>query len=118
MAGCAWVAAPFLSLAAAAPGCWRAVAIWLLAGTLTACGTTHQASRSVRDLPPLKLEGRVVSVDAVAELAPTPDLLAVDDEMRDFVDQYTGDVRGARQRLMMLHRAIKGAGILNLEYDP
>ena len=116
MAGCAWVAAPFLSLAAACRR--RAVAVCLLAATVAACGTTGQVARSVRDLPPLMLEGRVVPVDVVPERAPTPDLLAVDDEMRAFVDQYTGDVRGARQRLMMLHRAIKGAGTLNLEYDP
>ena len=118
MAGCAWVAAPFLSLVAASARRWRSVAVCLLAGTLAACGTTQQAARSVRDLPPLELEGRRVSVDAVSRLAPTPDLLAVDDEMRRFVEQYTGDVGGARQRLMMLHRAIKGAGTLDLEYDP
>jgi Flp pilus assembly protein TadD len=116
MTGCAWFAAPVLSLAAACR--WRAIAVCLLAVSLTACGTTHQASRTVRDLPPLQLEGRTLSVDAVPGLAPTPDLLAVDDAMRRFVDQYTGDVHGARQRLMMLHRAIKGAGTLNLEYDP
>jgi len=115
MTGCAWLAAPFLSLAAACR--WRVIAVCLLAGSLTACGTTRQISHSVGDLPPLKLNGGTVSVDAVPGLAPTPDLLAVDDEMRHFVDQYTGDVRGARQRLMMLHRAIKGAGTLSLEYD-
>lgn len=116
MARCAWFATPFLSLAVACR--WRAAVLCLLAATLAACGTTQQAARSVRDLPPLQLEGTTVSVDAVPGLAPTPDLLEVDDEMREFVDQYTGDVRGARQRLMMLHRAIKGAGTLNLEYDP
>ena len=54
----------------------------------------------------------------MAARAPTPDLLATDQDMRDFVQLYSGAVRNNRQRLMMLHRAVKGAGTLNLQYDP
>jgi Flp pilus assembly protein TadD len=57
-------------------------------------------------------------VDQVAGIAPTPDLLALDDEMREFVARYTAGVKSDRQRLKMLHGALIGAGSHDLQYDP
>ncbi len=98
--------------------CRRGIAALFVAGTLLACSTTPDPSRTVSDLPPLQLDNHSLSVDEVAARAPTPDLLAIDQEMREFVQLYTGGVRNSRQRLMMLHRAVTGAATLNVEYDP
>ena len=38
--------------------------------------------------------------------------------MREFVRRYTGDLGGARQRLVMLHGSVKGPGTLDMQYDP
>ena len=57
-------------------------------------------------------------MDQVAGIAPTPDLLALDDEMREFVARYTEGVKSDRQRLKMLHGALIGAGSHDLQYDP
>jgi tetratricopeptide (TPR) repeat protein len=101
------------------PGrCRRGITVLLVTASLLACSTTPGPSRSISELPPLHLDNHSLSVDEVAARAPTPDLLAIDQEMREFVQLYTGGVRNRRQRLMMLHRAITGAATLNLEYDP
>jgi len=101
------------------PGrCRRGAAVLLVTATLLACSSTPDASRSVSDLPPLQLANHQLTTDQVAARAPTPDLLAIDQEMREFVQLYTGGVRNSRQRLMMLHRAVTGAATLDLQYDP
>jgi Flp pilus assembly protein TadD len=101
------------------PGrCWRAMAVSTLAAALLACSTLPDSSRSVSELAPLQLEGHSVTVAEVAARAPTPDLLALDQDMRDFVALYTGGVRNRRQRLTMLHQAVTGAATLDLQYDP
>jgi len=57
-------------------------------------------------------------VQDIPALVDTPDLLAVDDEMRAFVQQYTRGVPRGRSRLMVLHSAIRGAASLGIKYDP
>jgi tetratricopeptide (TPR) repeat protein len=84
---------------------------------VAACSSFHHASRSVSDLSPLHLPEHTLTVADLAARAPTPDLLATDQEMRDFVELYTGGVRNARQRLTMLHRAVSGAATLDMQYD-
>lgn len=84
---------------------------------LAGCSTSPVASRAVSDLPPLQLATHSLEVAQVAALAPTPDLLATDQEMLDFVQLYTKGVGNSRQRLMMLLRAVTGAGTLDLQYD-
>lgn len=69
-------------------------------------------------LPPLHWEDRVVGVAAVAARAPTPDLLAVDGDMRDFVERYTRGLPRGRARLLALHRAVRGPASLGIDYDP
>ncbi len=96
----------------------RLVLLALLFAALTACTNTPARQRAVADLPPLQLETGTVSVAEVETLAPTPDLLATDQAMRDFVERYTGGVVSSRQRLMNLHRAVRGHASLGIEYDP
>jgi Flp pilus assembly protein TadD len=100
---------------------WRLFALALvLIGALSACaGTPSILDTQVTDqLAPLQLaDGELAASEAAAGVA-TPDLLAMDDSMRDFVARYTGGTGNSRQRMMALHRAITGAGILNIQYDP
>ena len=98
--------------------CWRGVAMLLICIATLACSTTPEHVRSVSQLAPLQLEHQTVTVADVAASVPTPELLATDAQMREFVQLYTGGVRNSRQRLMMLHRAITGIATLNIEYDP
>lgn len=84
---------------------------------LSACAATGPVPR-VGDLAPLELDDRRVEVADVAGRVATPDLLALDDPMRDFVHRYTGDVARERARLVTLHRAIRGAATLGMRYDP
>ena len=98
--------------------CWRIMFVAGFGAALLACSSLPESPRSVSELAPLQLQGRTVAVAEVAARAPTPDLLAIDQEMRDFVALYTGGVRNSRQRLTMLHRAVIGAATLNLQYDP
>ena len=92
--------------------------VLLLSVFLAGCVSSARHSRSVADLAPLHLPGQTLPVAAVAQRVHTPDLLATDQDMRDFVARYTGEVRNERQRLNMLHRAIIGRGSLGMEYDP
>ena len=90
----------------------------LLASLLAACASTPPDLQRVQQLPPLQLEHETIPVEAVPDQAPTPELLALDDDMRDFVERYTGDLKGRRERLLSLHRAVSGRATLGVDYDP
>lgn len=97
---------------------WRVVLLFAFA-LLPACAATDRAAvRHVRDLAPLELDERTVDVAAVSGRVATPDLLALDQPMIEFVQRYTQDVPRDRARLMTLHRAIKGPATLGVRYDP
>ncbi|MFK7976082.1 MAG: tetratricopeptide repeat protein [Halioglobus sp.] len=86
---------------------------------LSACASSPLISaHKVASLPPLQLENRTIEPAEVSTLTTTPDLLAVSEEMRTFVETYTGDTRHPRQRLRMLHSAITGPATLGVEYKP
>ena len=86
--------------------------------TLCACSSVSRGPERAFQIAPLQLSDRTVAVDDVTFLAPTPDLLALDEEMKSFVARYTEGLSLQRQRLISLHSAIKSAGMLNVKYDP
>ncbi|KAA1188986.1 tetratricopeptide repeat protein [Pseudohalioglobus sediminis] len=103
------------------------VAVWVRAGRcfllacsvlLSACVTGGVGGAKLAQMPPLQLQDRRVEISEVAALAPTPELLHTDDAMLDFVARYTGDIGSERQRLLSLHRAIRGRATLGIDYDP
>jgi len=101
------------------PQGWRCRALCaLLAAALAACSANPPARKALEALPPLQVGDRQIAPGEVRERAPTPDLLAVDDAMRDFVQRYTGGVVRAQQRLINLHSAVLGAASLGIRYDP
>ena len=95
---------------------WSLLPVFL-ALALAACApaSTHQSAAP--SISPLLIEGRAIAVDEVATIAVTPELLAMDSEMREFVETYTGNLRTDRQRLINLHRSIKSPGVLNMQYE-
>ncbi len=95
-----------------------AVSLFLISVLFVACSTTDRNARAVANIAPLQWDGRLVTAAGAYERVPAAQLLAVDDDMRDFVQRYTGNIHQDRQRLMMLHRAVRGAATLGMEYDP
>jgi len=81
------------------------------------CAVKPDAADRVAALPPLQLEGELLAVSEVEQRVPTPDLLALNDEMKAFVARYTEDIRQEQQRLVNLHRAIRGSATLGVSYD-
>ena len=117
MISAVWMTTPFPALP-----CYgrplRVFFLMLLSVLLTGCGASFNSRHMVSDLPPLQLEDRTVETAEVAARVSSPDLLAVDPQMREFVQLYTGDIRHPRQRLLVLHRAISGSATLGIDYDP
>jgi tetratricopeptide (TPR) repeat protein len=93
---------------------------WLWVGLLAclAGGCAHNTVTTppVTGLPPLELPtGPIAPEDALAKTH-SPNMLALSDEMRAFVDRY---VRGdQRQRLQTLHRSLVSPAMAGVSYDP
>ena len=85
---------------------------------MVACAAIPSEQLTVADLAPLVLEGRVITVEDAERIAPTPELLTLDDDMRDFVATYAGKRSSQRQRLVNLHQSVKSPAILDMQYDP
>lgn len=96
----------------------RTILTVTIAAVLGACASTPDWAFDVRDVPPLKLDGRIYSYDPDDADLHDPQILLVTQEMRDFVKLYTGDANNSHNKLMALHRAIKGQGALGMQYDP
>ncbi|TDG12931.1 tetratricopeptide repeat protein [Seongchinamella unica] len=99
------------------PGGWRALCL-LVSLLCSACASHGPASMAVANIAPLSLHGQTLSIADVSQRVQTPDLLALDEEMRHFVDTYTAGIGSRRQRLRMLHRAVSGPATLGVDYDP
>jgi len=83
---------------------------------LAACASNTTHIDALANLSPLEFDGRTISVNDVATLVPTPDLLGVDGDMKQFVETYTGELYSDRQRMNHLHQSITSSAILNVEY--
>lgn len=100
-------------------GRWRNVfAALMLLIVVPGCATQATGFHSAKAPAPLQLGERSLEAASVASLVQSPDLLAVDAPMREFVQRYSADSINRRQRLTSLHLAIMGAGALDLQYDP
>ena len=97
--------------------CAVMVVVWVLL-SISGCAGTAGRDPQLPPIAPLNLPGGSLTAADAAPRISTPDLLALDDEMREFVSRYTGDLRMERQRLQVLHRALKSPALLNLDYDP
>ncbi len=98
--------------------CARVLVATILAFIITGCASGPSARIGAKNVPPLQLPDRVLTVDDVTDLVETPDLLAMDDSMRRFVELYATRGGTQRQRLFNLHQSVKSAGVLDMQYDP
>ena len=57
-----------------------------------ACSTSYSSARLVAQVPPLQLGDHRVTPDEVRLRAPTPGLLELDQDMREFVQRYTAGI--------------------------
>lgn len=88
----------------------------LAAVVLSACANQSFFTFDPDALPPLRVEGEVLAADAALDRTETPELVALDDDMRAFIDQY---VTGSqRQRLQTLHRGLRSQAMVGIDYDP
>ncbi|MEE4144494.1 MAG: hypothetical protein V2I26_06815, partial [Halieaceae bacterium] len=94
------------------------VAVFALLLSLLGCAGPAVDRHVIDQLPPLQREGAQLTVADVAGRVPRVDLLAVDEPMRQFVERYTAGQDNSRLQLMSLHQAVRGAGGLDMEYDP
>jgi Flp pilus assembly protein TadD len=102
--------------APATPYC-RVLAVVALLLVLAGCTSVHHVAGSHPDIVPLETANVPLGLDRLEELAPSPDLLALDAEMMAFVTRYTDGLYSHRQRLVNLHSAIRSPAVLGLEYD-
>ena len=92
--------------------------VFALLAALWGCASPAVDRHVIDQLPPLQHRGASLSVADVADRVPSVDLLAVDEAMRQFVARYTAGQHNSRLRLMSLHQAVRGAGGLDMQYDP
>jgi Flp pilus assembly protein TadD len=93
----------------------------LLAGLmvllLSACALHSQHNAEFSSLPPLQLPDKQWSAGDAAASVPTPDLLGLSPEMREFGDRYVN--RGNQlQRLQILHSSLRSPAFVDINYDP
>lgn len=99
--GRAYTAAPVL-----------AAVLVLLAG----CAAPVEWTFERAGVPPLHVEDRTYTVgEALA--VPSPDVLAVNDEMRAFVEKFAAPSHSERSKLQSLHWAVRDREGLDLRYD-
>jgi len=96
---------------------WRGVVV-LFALSLSGCASPPIDKHAISELAPLQLDGRDLSVAEAQDRVVRPDLLSLDEPMREFVRRYTEDISNKRARLLALHQAVRGAGTLNIQYEP
>ena len=90
--------------------------LFSLALLATGCASPVEWTFKRAQIPPLTVDDRVYTVEE-AVAAPRPDVLAVDDAMRGFVERHTGNHYGARNKLQALHRAVTTSEGLDVRYD-
>lgn len=98
--------------------CYNFVLLFILLSASACTTQSFNSARQVAQLEPLHLDGRVIPLAEIPYIAPTPDLLAIDDNMREFVERYVGEINHPRQRLRVLHNAITGSATLGVHYAP
>jgi Flp pilus assembly protein TadD len=96
------------------------LAHWLaLAGVLLLCGCGSMGPKfDPAAIAPLQYQGQLLTVSDAMTAEPAPDLLAVNDDMRAFVEEYTAGIHNPLSRMMALHTAVKSPGALGMQYDP
>lgn len=116
---CSFVLPERLMAQLATPATALRLAVLTLVSALMACAhTADPLPPNLNVLEPLQSGAVEVSVADAEALAPTPDLLALSDEMRQFVDRYVRTAGSRRQRLHLLHSSLRSPALLGVDYEP
>ncbi|WP_461424950.1 tetratricopeptide repeat protein [Gymnodinialimonas sp.] len=89
-----------------------------LLAMLAGCSINAPRVADIAALAPLEDGQTRLTVADVATRITSPDLLALDEDMREFVQRYTQGLPRGRPRMMSLHRAVRGPATLGVSYDP
>lgn len=105
------------ALSAPCGACTRLVCLCFLLLCAGCAGNSHSLQQ-LASIPPLTHQGETLGPGDVERRVHTPDLLELDEDMRQFVATYTGGIASRRQRLRTLHNAVSGPATLGIDYDP
>jgi len=94
------------------------LAVLSFVSLLLGCASFTSYSPDLDALVPLEQGDHDLSVAAAENMAPTPDLLALTDDMREFADRYVLTARTPRLRLNLLHSSLRSGALLGVDYDP
>jgi Flp pilus assembly protein TadD len=76
-----------------------------------------QYSAKVSDISPLLIDGIKITPVQSARLTRDEDLLALNDEMRHFVDRYISPIHDKSARITALNNALFNRALIGIEYD-
>ena len=83
---------------------WRVfIALLALTLALAGCASPRIDSGAISNLAPLQLDGRSLGTSRAQSHVVRPDLLYLDEPMREFVTLYTAELSSKRARLLSLH---------------
>ena len=82
------------------------------------CAEIDELVLKSSDVAPLQFEDQVYTPDDALSTIASVDVLALNDEMREFVELHTEGSNAERNKLMALHMAIKSPAALDISYDP
>ncbi len=92
------------------------IALAIFVFFLCACAPSTSHHEALTHLVPLHYAGGTISRADVDVLAPSPNLLGLDGDMREFVQAYTGHFHRDRQRMIQLHKSVISDAILDINY--
>ncbi len=90
------------------------IAIVLFSLLVTACS---QLSVTSLDIPPLQFEQQLVTPQQAKLLTPSDDPLALNDEMRRFIDKYIVPIKDKSARIAALNSSLFNTSVIGMEYD-
>ncbi len=94
------------------------LAAFALLSLLQACSANLGPRPDLGSISPLYQHPGGPNAELAARAVPSPDLLAMSPEMKEFVDRYVRSAPTYRQRLRMLHSSLRANGMLDIDYDP
>ncbi len=84
---------------------------------LAACSSEPVRVADIEIIAPLYPDSYSPNLEAASVALPPPELLALNEEMRDFVDRYVSSTRHPRQKLNALHSALRSSALLDMDYS-
>ena len=94
---------------------WAALA---LLPFLLACTSSTLKKPTSANIPPLFEYPGSPNLQIALEQLPRPDLLAMTEDMRNYIDRHINTLRNTQQRMRALHQSLRSSAMLGIDYDP